>query len=181
MRALLESVEFRELLLLMALSAPPPLLRLWYPLRQVERIFERIGIRFATVKSGVYKDILSPDRPLNAEERALLQELIDSSYGQFVRVVAEGRSMTEEAVRGFADGRVFSGEQAKALGLVDELGDEEHARCLAARLAALEKEAPGEGKEAGEQEQEEEEDDDADEEPVSRRCFTACWRVSCSC
>ena len=45
--------------------------------------------------------------------------------------------MTEEAVRGFADGRVFSGEQAKALGLVDELGDEEHARCLAARLAEL--------------------------------------------
>ena len=103
----------------------------------LSRVFERIGIRFDTVKSGVYKDILSPDRPLSAEERALLQELIDSSYGQFVRVVAEGRSMTEEAVRGFADGRVFSGEQAKTLGLVDELGDEDHARRLAARLADL--------------------------------------------
>ena len=103
----------------------------------LSRVFERIGIRFDTVKSGVYKDILSPDRPLSTEERALLQELIDSSYGQFVRVVAEGRSMTEEAVRGFADGRVFSGEQAKTLGLVDELGDEDHARRLAARLADL--------------------------------------------
>ncbi len=103
----------------------------------LSRVFERIGIRFDTVKSGVYKDILSPDRPLSPEERALLQELIDSSYGQFVRVVAEGRSMTEEAVRGFADGRVFSGEQAKTLGLVDELGDEDHARRLAARLADL--------------------------------------------
>ena len=103
----------------------------------LSRVFERIGIRFDTVKSGVYKDILSPDRPLSPEERALLQELIDSSYGQFVRVVAEGRSMTEEAVRGFADGRVFSGEQAKALGLVDELGDEDHARRLAAKLADL--------------------------------------------
>ena len=103
----------------------------------LSRVFERIGIRFDTVKSGVYKDILSPDRPLSPEERALLQELIDSSYGQFVRVVAEGRSMTEETVRGFADGRVFSGEQAKSLGLVDELGDEDHARRLAARLADL--------------------------------------------
>ena len=103
----------------------------------LSRVFERIGIRFDTVKSGVYKDILSPDRPLSPEERALLQELIDSSYGQFVRVVAEGRSMTEEAVRGFADGRVFSGEQAKTLGLVDELGDEDHARRLTARLADL--------------------------------------------
>ena len=103
----------------------------------LSRVFERIGIRFDTVKSGVYKDILSPDRPLSPEELALLQELIDSSYGQFVRVVAEGRSMTEEAVRGFADGRVFSGEQAKTLGLVDELGDEDHARRLAARLADL--------------------------------------------
>ena len=104
----------------------------------LSKVFERIGIRFDTVKSGVYKDILSPDRPLSPEERALLQELIDSSYGQFVRVVAEGRSLTEETVRGFADGRVFSGEQAKTLGVVDELGDEDHARRLAARLADLE-------------------------------------------
>ena len=103
----------------------------------LSRVFEKIGIRFDTVKSGVYKDILSPDRPLNPEERSLLQALIDSSYGQFVRVVAEGRSMSEEAVRAFADGRVFSGEQAKTLGLVDELGDEEHARRLAAKLADL--------------------------------------------
>ena len=103
----------------------------------LSRVFEKIGIRFDTVKSGVYKDILSPDRPLSPEERALLQALIDSSYGQFVRVVAEGRSMSEEAVRAFADGRVFSGEQAKTLGLVDELGDEEHARRLAAKLADL--------------------------------------------
>ena len=106
----------------------------------LSKVFERIGIRFDTVKSGVYKDILSPDRPLSPEERALLQELIDSSYGQFVRVVAEGRSLTEETVRSFADGRVFSGEQAKSLGLVDELGDEDHARRLAARLADLDEE-----------------------------------------
>ena len=54
--------------------------------------------------------------------------------------MAEGRKLTPESVRSFADGRVFSGEQAKQLGLVDELGDEEHARRLAARLADLDEE-----------------------------------------
>ena len=106
----------------------------------LSRVFERIGIRFDTVKSGPFKDILSPDRPLSDAERALLQELIDSSYDQFVGVVADGRGMSREAVKAFADGRVFSGAQAKELGLVDELGDEEHARRLAARLAELDEE-----------------------------------------
>ena len=103
----------------------------------LSRVFEKIGIRFDTVKSGVYKDILSPDRPLSPEERALLQALIDSSYGQFVTAVASGRGLSEEVVRSFADGRVFSGAQAKELGLVDLLGDEEVARREAARLADL--------------------------------------------
>ena len=103
----------------------------------LSRVFEKIGIRFDTVKSGPFKDILSPDRPLSDAERALLQELIDSSYGQFVGVVAQGRNLELETVKRFADGRVFSGEQAQVLGLVDELGDEDHARRLAAQLADL--------------------------------------------
>ena len=104
----------------------------------LSRLLERIGIQFETVKSGAYKDILSPDRALSPEERQLLQALIDSSYNQFVEAVATGRQLSQEAVRAFADGRVFSGAQAKELGLVDELGDEERARALAAELADLE-------------------------------------------
>ena len=103
----------------------------------LSRLLERIGIQFETVKSGTYKDILSPDRGLSPEERQLLQALIDSSYNQFVEAVAAGRQLSQDDVRAFADGRVFSGAQAKALGLVDELGDEEHARALAAQLADL--------------------------------------------
>jgi protease-4 len=106
----------------------------------LSRLLERIGIQFETVKSGLYKDILSPDRALSPDERALLQSLIDSSYDQFVAAVAEGRNLSEEVVRGFADGRVFSGAQALGLGLVDELGDEDSARRLAARLADLDEE-----------------------------------------
>ncbi len=103
----------------------------------LSRLLERVGVRFETVKSGLYKDILSPDRPLTDAERKLLQELIDSSYGQFVAAVAQGRGLTEDQVRSFADGRVFSGAQAKELGLVDMLGDEEAAKRLAAELAGL--------------------------------------------
>jgi len=103
----------------------------------LSKLLERVGIRFETVKSGAFKDILSPDRALSAEERNLLQALIDSSYSQFVEAVATGRDLSPEMVRTFADGRVFSGAQAKELGLVDELGDEERARVLAAELADL--------------------------------------------
>jgi protease-4 len=98
---------------------------------------EKIGVKFETVKSGVYKDILSPDRSLSKEERDLLQSLIDSSYEQFVLAVAKGRNLTTETVKGFADGRVFTGEQAKALGLVDQIGDENDALLLAIKLAKL--------------------------------------------
>jgi protease-4 len=103
----------------------------------ISKLLERIGISFETVKSGVYKDILSPDRALTEDERQLLQGLIDSSYDQFVTAVASGRGLEEGVVRAFADGRVFSGAQARELGLIDELGDEDCARRLAADLAGL--------------------------------------------
>ncbi len=103
----------------------------------ISKLLDRIGIKFETVKSGLFKDILSPDRALSEAERDLLQSLIDSSYDQFVKAVSEGRNLTEEKVRDFADGRVFTGSQAKELGLVDEVGDENDARLLAAKLADI--------------------------------------------
>ncbi len=106
----------------------------------LSKLLERIGIRFETIKSGAFKDILSPDRALTSEERQLLQSLIDSSYQQFVNVVAEGRKLSPEKVKSFSDGRVFTGSQAKDLGLIDDLGDEEHAKKLAAKLADLDEE-----------------------------------------
>lgn len=106
----------------------------------LSRLLERLGVSFETVKSGIFKDILSPDRALTEAERNLLQGLIDSSYGQFVEAVAAGRGLDEAVVRGFADGRVFTGAQAQELGLVDQLGDEETARLLAAELAGLDPE-----------------------------------------
>ena len=100
-------------------------------------MLDKIGIKFETVKSGVFKDILSPDKPLSVEGRGLLQGLIDESYKQFTEAVSEGRNLPVEEVRKFADGRIFTGTQAKELGLVDEIGDEFVARKLAAQMVNI--------------------------------------------
>jgi protease-4 len=103
----------------------------------IERLLEKIGISFKVIKSGPYKDILSFDRPLTVEEEQILQELIDSSYAQFIQTVANARNIPLETVRTFADGRIFTGEQAVKLGIVDRLGGEEDARRWACELAGL--------------------------------------------
>ncbi len=100
-------------------------------------LYEKLGIRMQVVKSGEFKDMLSSDRPLTAEERALLEQLIREAYDEFVRVVAEGRRMPEERVRQLADGRIYTGRQAKELGLVDELGGYREALALAGQLGGL--------------------------------------------
>ncbi len=106
----------------------------------LERLLDKIGVSFKTIKSGPYKDILSFDRELTDEEEQILQELIDTSYDQFVKTVAEGRNLEVETVKTFADGRIFTGEQALELGVVDRLGTEEDARRWAAELAGLDPE-----------------------------------------
>ena len=103
----------------------------------LERLLDKVGVSFKVVKSGPYKDILAFDRETTEEEVHILQQLIDVSYGQFVATVAKGRGLEEDTVRSFADGRVFTGEQALELGLVDRLGTEEDARRWAAELAGL--------------------------------------------
>jgi len=106
----------------------------------LERLLEKIGVSFKVIKSGPYKDILAFDRELTEPEKNILQELIDTSYHQFVQTVAEGRKLAVETVRSFADGRIFTGQQALELGVVDRLGTEEDARRWAAELAGLDPE-----------------------------------------
>lgn len=103
----------------------------------LERLLDKVGVSFQVVKSGPYKDILSFDRELSEEEKQILQALIDTSYNQFVHTVAQARNLSVEAVHGFADGRIFTGEQAQQLGVVDRLGTEEEARRWLAELADL--------------------------------------------
>ncbi len=103
----------------------------------LSELLDKIGIKFETVKSGLFKDILSPDKPLSEEGRALLQNLIDESYQQFTEAVSISRNLDIEEVKKFADGRIFTGTQAKELGLVDDIGDEFFAREVAAKMANI--------------------------------------------
>jgi protease IV len=103
----------------------------------IERLLERVGVSFKVVKSGPYKDILAFDREMTDAERQILQDLIDISYGQFVHTVATARNLPVETVKTFADGRVFTGQQALELGVVDRLGTEADARRWAAELVDL--------------------------------------------
>jgi protease-4 len=106
----------------------------------LERLLEKIGVSFKVIKSGPYKDILAFDREITEQEKTILQELIDTSYQQFVQTVAEARKLAVETVRSFADGRIFTGQQAVELGIVDRLGTEEDARRWAAELVGLDPE-----------------------------------------
>lgn len=87
-----------------------------------EKLAKKYGVEFETIKSGPYKDIMSPNRQMTAEERKILQSMVDNMYNQFVRVIAKGRGMSEKEVRKLADGRVYDGRQAKQVKLVDEIG-----------------------------------------------------------
>lgn len=103
----------------------------------LEELYRKIGYRSVTLKSGEFKDIGSPSREMTEAERAILQAMVDQSYAEFVAVVANGRNMPEDQVRELADGRVMTGSQAKAVGLVDELGSFNDAVAKAGELAGL--------------------------------------------
>jgi len=89
----------------------------------IEKLLEKIGVRGMVVKAGEYKDVGSPFREMSAQEKKLLQDVIDDVHSQFIKAVAEGRNMQEAEVRAIADGRIFTGRQALDLKLVDQLGD----------------------------------------------------------
>jgi protease-4 len=105
----------------------------------MERLFEKIGIRYETIKSGPYKDMGNLARSMSPADSASLQAVIDDSYEQFVEVVATGRRMTVDSVKMLADGRVFTGRQALQLHLVDVLGDYYDALDIAADMGGLDK------------------------------------------
>ncbi len=104
----------------------------------VEGLLKKIGVEGIVVKSGKFKDVGSPLRKMTDEEQALLQSVMDDVHKQFIDAVAEGRALEVSAVQALADGRIFTGRQAKEAKLVDELGNLEDAIQLAADLAGIE-------------------------------------------
>lgn len=103
----------------------------------IEDLIGKIGLKSVVIKSGKYKDILSPTRELESAERGLIQGVIDSIHSQFIDAVALGRGIDREKIAAIADGRIFSGEQAKEQGLVDELGNLQDAIKRASESAGI--------------------------------------------
>lgn len=97
----------------------------------------KLGIKIETVKFGEFSDLGSPDRPLNEAERKVIQSAIDRVYTDFVKRVSEGRKMTTAQVDSIAQGRVWSGIEAKQVGLVDEFGGLDKAIEIAVKKAKL--------------------------------------------
>jgi protease-4 len=104
----------------------------------IEGLLKKIGVEGVVVKTGRYKDVGSPLRKMSDEEQALLQSVMDDVHKQFIEAVAAGRSLEVADVRALADGRIFTGRQAKDVKLVDELGNLEDAIQLAAEIAGIE-------------------------------------------
>jgi protease-4 len=104
----------------------------------VEELLEKLGIQIEIFKGGKYKDMYWGFRELTPEEEEIMQGMVDEYYKQFIDVVAEGRELSEEEVRNLATGQLYSGTEAKELGLVDELGDLDTAINSAMELAGIE-------------------------------------------
>jgi protease-4 len=107
---------------------------------QSNKVFDlmnKIGVQTDTIKSGPYKDLLSPFRATTEGERTILQGLVNDSYQQFLDAVVAGRGISLDKLKPLADGRVFTGAQAKSVGLVDSLGNYSDALNKAAELAKI--------------------------------------------
>ncbi|MFH0933166.1 MAG: signal peptide peptidase SppA [Nitrospirota bacterium] len=103
----------------------------------IEGLMNKLGIKTEVVKSGRHKDIASIFRGIGKEEREILQGVLDNVHEQFIKAVAEGRKMLPEDVKKIADGRVFTGEQALKIGLIDELGNLADTVQAAAKLSGI--------------------------------------------
>ena len=101
-------------------------------------LLEKVGVEASAITSGPRKDMGSPFRTMTAEEKVIFQSVIDSFYDRFLAVVQEGRpNLSADQIKKLADGRIYSGDQAKAAGLVDDIGYLDEAIELAKKQAGL--------------------------------------------
>lgn len=100
---------------------------------------DKVGVDPEPITSGEFKDLASPADELSEAEREIIESQIQDNYDQFVAAIVEGRSLSEDRVRELGDGRTYSGEQAAANGLVDELGGIEQAAAEARELADIDR------------------------------------------
>src|SRR5439155_27192544 len=106
-------------------------------LANLDGLMKKVGVDFVVVKAGRFKDIGNFARSMTTEERGILEAMLQDVHAQFINAVAAGRKLDRAHVLAFADGRIVSGVQAKALNMVDALGGLEEDLHDAAMLAGL--------------------------------------------
>jgi protease IV len=104
---------------------------------EISSLLKKLGVDVTVVKSGKFKDMGSFSRPMNEEEKELISGVIMDTYDQFVLAVSKGRNMDVEKVKKYADGRIFTGRQAKNLGFIDKLGTFQDAIDMAGRITGI--------------------------------------------
>ena len=104
----------------------------------LEELLKKIGVKGVVIKSGEYKDIGSPFREMTMEEKKIMQDVIDNVNQQFIQAVAEGRKLDRNKVAAIADGRIFTGEQAQRLGLIDRMGNLQDTIDMTAQMVGIE-------------------------------------------
>ena len=102
-----------------------------------EELLKKIGIKGVVLKSGEHKDIGSPFREMTQEEKKIMQEVLDNVHQQFIQAVADGRKLDRAKVAEIADGRILTGEQAKNLGLVDQMGNLQDTIEITAKMVGI--------------------------------------------
>jgi protease-4 len=107
----------------------------------IDGTLDKLGMNIEQVTSGRYADLYSPVRPFSPDERTKIEEQMQMTYDAFVEKAASGRKTTPERIDAIAQGRVWTGQQARALGLVDELGGLQRALAIAKSLAKIEEDA----------------------------------------
>ena len=108
-----------------------------------ELLTDKLGLSFDVVKTNAHSDFGAMGRPLNESECRLMQAYINQGYELFTGRVAQGRNMSQDSVKAVAEGRVWTGEQAMKIGLVDKLGNLNDAIAAAAKAAKIEKYSVG--------------------------------------
>lgn len=106
----------------------------------IKDLADKLGIKQQVIKSGELKDAGNPFRDMNDKDKEYFQDVVDNSFGQFLDVVAKERKMNIDTLKKYANGRVFTGLQAKEIGLIDSLGTLEDAIRITAKMAGIEDE-----------------------------------------
>lgn len=106
-----------------------------YPV--VTELFDKLGLHVETVKSGKLKDSGSPTRPVSIADREYFQSVVDDQHEQFISAVAEGRNLPIEEIRQYADGRIFTGNQALEISFIDTIGTFDDAIAIAGKMGGI--------------------------------------------